>query len=188
MMNENKRIILLDEENKSKFDQRFEEIKDRIEKIEKKLAALNHSLTETEEKTAPSAITFSLPDQKIFHKGQTFDAHVFVSDMIRSAKRSVILVDNNVDKSVLLMLSKRSLSVDAKIFTERISSRLRSEMNEHNANFHPIEIEESHRFASSFLVIDDTVYHICSSLKDIGKKLFVFSKMEVGRAEILKGL
>jgi len=126
------------------------------------------------------------PKEGIFYDDQIFDAYVFASDLIKSAKSSIILIDNYIDESVLLLLSKRADGCKALIYTKTINSQLGLDLKKYNAQYPPIEIKE---FASShdrFLIIDDSeIYHIGASLKDLGKKWFAFSKFEAGAIEIL---
>ena len=119
------------------------------------------------------------PTQGIFFDGQIFDAYVFVADLIRTAKESIVLIDNYIDESVLLLLSKRKAGVTARIITWQLSQVLATDLSRYNQQYPPITIEESSRYHDRFLIIDRTVYHIGASLKDLGKKLFAFSKMEV---------
>ena len=115
----------------------------------------------------------------VFFDGQIFDAYVFASELIRSAKSSITLIDNYVDESVLLLLSKRDAGVAAKIITRQITQGLAADLARHNQQYPPIVVTESPRFHDRFLIIDNAVYHIGASLKDLGKKLFAFSKMEI---------
>lgn len=115
----------------------------------------------------------------IFFDGQIFDAYAFASDFIRSARKSIVLIDNYVDSSVLIMLSKRVAGVSARIITRKVSKSLQLDIEKFNRQYAPIEVVESPRFHDRFLIIDETVYHIGASLKDLGKKLFAFSKMDV---------
>ena len=119
------------------------------------------------------------PVEGVFYDGQIFDAYTFASDLIRSANRRVILIDNYVDDSVLLMLSKREEDVSAEIITRCVTETLRLDLERHQQQYPPIAMRESSNFHDRFLIIDDTVYHLGASLKDLGKKLFAFSKMEV---------
>ena len=119
------------------------------------------------------------PVQGIFFDGQIFDAYVFASELIRSAKSSITLIDNYVDESVLLLLSKRDAGVAAKIITRQITQGLAADLARHNQQYPPIVVTESPRFHDRFLIIDNDVYHIGASLKDLGKKLFAFSKLEI---------
>lgn len=126
------------------------------------------------------------PKEGIFYDNQIFDAYVFASDLIKSAKSSIILIDNYIDESVLLLLSKRADGCKAFIYTKTITSQLSLDLKKHNAQYPSIEIKE---FASShdrFLILDNNeIYHIGASLKDLGKKWFAFSKFEKGAIEML---
>ncbi|RRJ88000.1 ORF6N domain-containing protein [Paenimyroides tangerinum] len=123
-------------------------------------------------------------EKGVFYNGQIFDAYTFVSDIIRSAKQSIILFDNYVDDTVLTLLGKRNTDVTATIYTKTISNQLRLDLQRYNSQYSPIEIELFSDAHDRFLIIDNTeLYHIGSSLKDLGKKWFAFSRMdiEVGR-------
>jgi len=123
-------------------------------------------------------------EKGIFYNGQVFDAYTFVSDIIRSAESSIILLDNYVDDTVLTLLGKRKDAVTSKIYTKVISNQLRLDVQRYNSQYAPIEIETFPDAHDRFLIIDQTeLYHIGASLKDLGKKWFAFSRMdiEVGR-------
>jgi hypothetical protein len=131
-------------------------------------------------------VRISLPPvEGIFYDGQVFDAYAFVSDLIRSAQKQVILIDNYVDDSVLKTLTKRNEGVGAKIITRKISETLQLDLERHNQQYSPVDISTSDRYHDRFLIIDNTVYHLGASIKDLGKKLFAFNKMEVTAKEIL---
>ena len=119
------------------------------------------------------------PTQGVFFDGQIFDAYVFSANLIKSAKESIVLIDNYIDESVLLLLSKRNSGVPARIITRKISPVLAVDLAKHNQQYPLITIEESIRYHDRFLIIDGTVYHVGASLKDLGKKLFAFSKLDV---------
>lgn len=119
------------------------------------------------------------PIEGIFYDGQIFDAYVFVIGLIRSAQKRLILIDNYVDESVLLMLSKREAGVSAEIRTGRLSQPLQLDLQRHNSQYEPISIIQTQNIHDRFLIVDDDVYHIGASLKDLGKKLFAFSKMTI---------
>jgi hypothetical protein len=146
-------------------------ISQRIERVE-------HRMTDAEKKIDFFVRTSMPPAQGVFSEGKIFDAHTFVSDLIRSAKRSIILIDNYVDDSVLLLLSKRASGVFADIHTREISPQLEIDLKRHNAQYEPLNIHETKKFHDRFLIVDYTVYHIGASFKDLGKKLFAFSKIE----------
>lgn len=124
------------------------------------------------------------PKEGIFYDGQIFDAYAFASELIRSAKQRIVLIDNYIDDSVLLMLAKRNEGVSAEIITKQISETLALDIKRHNRQYPPITIRENARYHDRFLIIDNTVYHIGASLKDLGKKLFAFNKMEIEAKEI----
>ena len=118
-----------------------------------------------------------LPTQGIFYDGQVFDAYHFVCDLIRKAKHNIVLIDNYVDDTVLTLLDKRETGVIATIYTQRISNQLQLDINRHNAQYSPIEIKQFSRAHDRFLLIDDEVFHIGASIKDLGKKWFGFTLM-----------
>ena len=119
------------------------------------------------------------PKQGVFYNGQIYDAYTFVSDLIKSAKRRIILIDNYVDETVLTLLDKREEGVSAVIYTQQISRQFQLDIDRHNAQYTPINIETFRLSHDRFLCIDDDVYHIGASIKDLGKKWFGFSKMEI---------
>ena len=129
------------------------------------------------------------PREGIFFDGQIFDAYKLMCDLVRSAKNRIVMVDNYIDDSVFLQLDKREAGVTATIFTPSINSKLRLDINRHNSQYPPIEIKTYNQAHDRFLIIDDTVYHVGASFKDLGKKLFAFSKMEAMPAdELIKHL
>ena len=127
----------------------------------------------------------TIPVEGIFYDGQIFDAYVFATDLIRSARTRLVLIDNYVDESVLLMLSKRSEGVSAEIRTGRLPQQLQLDLEKHNSQYAPISLVQSHNIHDRFLIVDDTVFHLGASLKDLGKKLFAFSKMSLPPSTIL---
>ena len=127
----------------------------------------------------------NIPIEGIFYDGQIFDAYVFATDLIRSARTRLVLIDNYVDESVLLMLSKRSDGVSAEIRTGRLPQQLQLDLEKHNSQYAPISLVQSHNIHDRFLIVDDTVFHLGASLKDLGKKLFAFSKMSLPPSTIL---
>ena len=116
--------------------------------------------------------------QGIFYDGQIFDAYLFVTDLIKSAKKRIVLIDNYIDETVLTLLDKRERGVEAAIYTHRITSQLTLDIERHNAQYPLIRIVRFDRAHDRFLLVDDEVYHIGASLKDLGKKLFAFSRMD----------
>ena len=117
------------------------------------------------------------PVQGIFYDGQVFDAYRFVSDLMRKAKKSIVLIDNYVDDTVLTLLDKREVGVAATIYTQRISSQFQLDVDRHNIQYPHIEIKQFNKAHDRFLLIDDEVYHIGASIKDLGKKWFGFTLM-----------
>lgn len=128
------------------------------------------------------------PVEGIFYDGQIFDAYTFVSDLIRSAKKRIVLFDNYVDDTVLTMLDKRKKKVSATIYTLKIKRQLSLDIDKHNAQYQPIEVKVFNKVHDRFLCIDNTVYHIGASLKDLGRKWFAFTKMEMTAEELLKNV
>ena len=129
------------------------------------------------------------PDKGIFFDGQVFDAYVFVAELIKSAKTDIVLVDNYVDETVLLLLSKRSKVVNTIIYTNTISKQLQLDLKKHNSQYPPIAIQELKESHDRFLIIDQKeLYHIGASLKDLGKRWFAFSKMDHLTSMVLKQL
>ncbi len=126
------------------------------------------------------------PEQGIFYDGQVFDARAFVSDIIRNAKKSIILIDNYIDESVLLLFTKRSKSTTVVIYTKKIDSSLKKDIEIFNQQYIPIEIKVFEKSHDRFLIIDKTsVFHIGASLKDLGKKWFAFAKIGISADEIV---
>ncbi|MBD5171415.1 MAG: virulence RhuM family protein [Bacteroidales bacterium] len=123
------------------------------------------------------------PKEGIIFDGQIFDAYNLMCDLIRGANCRIIVVDNYIDDSVFVQLDKRAPGVSATIFTPSISRTLRQDLERHNAQYPPIEIKTFRRAHDRFLIIDDTVYHVGASFKDLGKKLTAFSKMEIMTAD-----
>ena len=129
------------------------------------------------------------PKQGIFYEGQIFDAWQFVSDLIKSAKQSIILIDNYIDDTVLTILTKRRANVTATIYTSKISKQLSLDLKKHNAQCTKIEIKAFKQSHDRFLIIDSkTVYHIGASLKDLGKRWFAFSKINIDAKEMIHRL
>ena len=127
------------------------------------------------------------PQQGIFFDGQVFDAYRFVADLIKNAKQSIVLFDNYVDDSVLSLLDKRENNVMAKVYTQNISPQLQLDINKHNCQYPVIEVHQFTKAHDRFLLIDDEVYHIGASIKDLGKKWFAFTLMrDITAKELIK--
>ena len=156
--------------------QRLEVIEHHQLELATHIADTDHRLDEVFKRLDDGSVR---PTQGIFYDGQIFDAYAFVSDLIRSAKSRIILFDNYVDDTVLTLLDKRADSVSAQIYTRSISRQLSLDLQRHNAQYRPIAIDAFQNAHDRFLCIDDTVYHIGASLKDLGKKWFAFNRMEL---------
>ncbi len=159
-------------------------VNNRISRIEDKVDALSKKVNEID-----FEIHTSLPPkQGIFFEGQVFDAYTFVANIVKQAKQSIIVIDNYIDETVLTMLSKRSKNVDATIYTQP-SKQLDLDSKKHNQQYDKIEIKPLSKSHDRFIIIDEkVVYHLGASLKDLGKKWFAFSKMEMEPGIILKQL
>lgn len=156
-----------------------EDIDNRLLKHEKRIEAI-------EEKIDFFVRTNQPPVEGIFFDGQIFDAYRFVSDLVRKAKHRIILIDNYVDETVLTQLDKRADGVTATIYTQHVSQQLQLDIDRHNAQYSPIIMEHFNRAHDRFLLIDDEVYHIGASLKDLGKKWFAFTLMhDITAAELI---
>ena len=146
--------------------------------INQRLLDLEHTVAEHSRKIDFFVRTALPPVEGIFYNGQIFDAYKFVTDLIRSAKHSLVLVDNYVDETTLLMLSKRNEGVSSTIYTSKISKQLQLDLEKHNNQYPPIQVRTYKDSHDRFLLIDETeFYHIGASIKDLGKKIFAFSKM-----------
>ncbi|WP_323644989.1 ORF6N domain-containing protein [Aliarcobacter butzleri] len=170
-----------------KFLQNNASLFTRIESIEKRQISyeikndtkVDAILNAIEEKGTPQK-------QHIFYDGQIFDAYLFVSDIIKSAKSSIKLIDNYIDESTLVLFTKRDAKVDMKIYTKTISKQLQLDLEKHNAQYSKIDIEIFDLSHDRFLIIDEKeIYHFGASLKDLGKKWFAVSKMDINSFELL---
>jgi phage regulator Rha-like protein len=149
----------------------------RMDSMEKRQFALESKTMENFEKVFQALEAAEPPKQGIFYNGQVHDAHAFVSELIRTAKKSLVLIDNYIDDSVLTLLTKRKKGVTASIYTQSISKQLTLDLDKHNAQYPPIEIHTFKDAHDRFLILDERdIYHIGASLKDLGKKWFAFSK------------
>ena len=129
------------------------------------------------------------PEKGIFYENQIFDAFKFISDLIRSAKKSIVLVDNYLDDTVFTLLVKRSPKVSVICYTKSISKQLQLDLEKHNSQYPPIELKMLSTSHDRFLIIDSVnLFHLGASLKDLGKKWFAFSKMDTETARMLQAL
>ena len=148
--------------------------------VNRRLTELEHTVAEHSKKIDFFVRTSLPPVEGIFYDGQIFDAYQFASGLIRSAKESILLIDNYVDESVLLMLSKRGAGVQADIYTRKVSRQFQLDVERHNSQYPPIAVHTCQKIHDRFLIIDHAVvYHIGASLKDLGRKMFAFSKLDI---------
>lgn len=160
-------------------------VNQRIERIENDV----HSLKEKVDQFNIQINANLPPNEGIFYDGQIFDAHIFVSEILKTARESIIIIDNYVDEGVLLLLSKREIRVTATIYTKNITKQFLKALTLYNTQYPRVTIEKFSKSHDRFLIIDGkTVYHIGASLKDLGKKWFAFSKMEIDAKEIIDRL
>lgn len=157
------------------------------QRVDAKFLSYDMQLTRLNEKVDFFVRTSLPPVEGIFFDGQIFDAYAFATNLIKSAKNSLILIDNYIDENTLLMLSKRTTGVGATIYTQRITPQLQLDLTRHNNQYPPINIRTYRQAHDRFLIIDRSdVYHIGASLKDLGKKLFAFSKMDIPASILTK--
>lgn len=158
-------------------------------RIDHRLSEHDRRLDELSDKVDFFVRTSLPPKEGVFFNGQIFDAYKFVCDLVKTAKERIILIDNYVDESVLTLFDKRSTGVKAMIYTDADRSKqIRLDIKRHNRQYAPIDIEYISDIHDRFLIIDHTLYHIGASIKDLGKKLFAFSKMEIDPSRILTTL
>jgi len=149
----------------------------RIENIEEKQLINDQKFKQLFNALEEKSLT---PNQGVFYDGQVFDAYVFVADLIKSAKKSILLIDNYIDESVLQLFTKRNKNVKVTIYTKNITKIVKQDLEKYNSQYPKIEIQKFSKAHDRFLILDQTaVYHIGASLKDLGKKWFAFSKMEM---------
>ena len=157
------------------------------QRVDAKFLSYDMQLTRLNEKVDFFVRTSLPPVEGIFFDGQIFDAYAFATHLIKSAKNSRLLRANYIDESTLLMLSKRTTGVDATIYTQRITPQLQLDLTRNNNQYPPINIRTYRQAHDRFLIIDQSdVYHIGASLKDLGKKLFAFSKMDIPASILTK--
>src|SRR3990167_3544044 len=165
--------------NNALIFQRLDSLEQKQSKTDEKVEAIFNAIEDRSIK----------PKQGIFYDGQVYDAYLFVSDLIKSAKESIILIDNYVDESVLTLLSKRDMKVNATIYNKKVTKQLELDLEKYNAQYPTIELKKFDSSHDRFLLIDEKeVYHIGASLKDLGKKWFAFSKLDMGALNILEKL
>ena len=159
------------------------------QRLEQRLHEHDCQIRELKDKVDFFVRTSLPPVEGVFFEGQIFDAYKLAADLVRSAKESLILIDNYVDESVLTLFTKRQEGVKTLIYTQRITSQFRLDLERHNAQYPPVEVKEIRNVHDRFLILDQTeVYHIGASLKDLGKKLFAFSRLHIPVEGILRGI
>ena len=154
---------------------RMNRLEDNVHNLNQKVTALDVQLN-----------TQLPPKQGVFYDGQVFDAYVFVANIIKTAKKDIVLIDNYIDETTLLLLAKRNKEVNGTIYTQNISKTLQQDLKKHNAQYATITLNQYNKAHDRFIILDQkTVYHMGASLKDLGKKWFAFSKLELDAKEIL---
>ena len=157
-------------------------------RIDRRLSEHDQQIRELSGKVDFFLKTSLPPREGILFDGQIFDAYVFVCDLIRRAHKRIILIDNYIDETVLTLLNKRGRGVLATIYTKKIDDNLRLDIERHNDQYTPINVRTAPNIHDRFLIIDNTLYHIGASIKDLGKKLFAFSQMETSPSVILDNI
>lgn len=161
----------------------------RLESIEKRQHSFEIDTNHNFEKVFQALDSAEPPKQGIFFNGQVFDAYTFVADLIRSAKKSIVLIDNYIDDSVLTLFSKRQAGVSVGLYTKTVSKQLKNDVDKFNQQYPSIQIHSFDQSHDRFMIIDgNELYHIGASLKDLGKKWFAFSRFERGVLEVLDKL
>ncbi len=158
---------------------------ERFVALEQEVLSLQNKVTNIDTQLQDKSLK---PTQGIFYDGQVFDAYVFIADVIKSAKHSIRLIDNYIDESVLIHFSKNQ-NIQVTVYTKNITKQLKLDLKKYNSQYRPIELKRFDVSHDRFLILDDTeVYHIGASLKDLGKKWFAFSKMDVESLGMLERL
>ncbi len=159
----------------------------RLDDIEKKQLSYQIKSDEKFEQIFEALEDKSLkPKQGIFYDGQVFDAYIFIADLIKTANKSILLIDNYIDETVLQLFTKRNKNVTVNIYTKNITKVLKQDLKAHNSQYPDIEVKQFTKAHDRFLIIDETtVYHFGASLKDLGKKWFAFSKMNTKATEMI---
>lgn len=157
--------------------------------INKRIENIEAKIIEHDQKIDFFVKTSLPPVEGVFYDGQLFDAYKFVADLIRTATTSLILIDNYIDDTVLTLFTKRIPGVTVTIYTAQLSKQLSLDLLRHNSQYEPIDIRQFHQSHDRFLIIDEReLYHIGASLKDLGKKWFAFSKIQLDIQELLRHL
>ena len=164
------------------LNHRFERLEDKIDtrfqRYDSEIQRLSNQVDFLVRHSSP-------PIEGIFFAGQIFDAYKFVCDLVKSARKSIVLFDNYIDESVLTLFGKREKSVSVVIYTDKITPQLELDIKRFNAQYSPVKVKLYTKAHDRFLIIDGEIYHIGASLKDLGKKLFAFSKISAIPPEII---
>lgn len=162
----------------------------RLDSVERRQLAFESETEKNFERVLQALDPMSdAPTQGIFYDGQVYDAYTFVCGLVRKAGKSLVLIDNYIDDSVLTLLSKRSADVSCAIYTKTVSKKLALDLQKHNEQYPAIAVKTFKEAHDRFLIVDENeIYHIGASLKDLGKKWFAFSKFETGALDMLKKL
>lgn len=169
--------------------QRIDKIEQTLSEQVDKFIVHDNMLAEHDKKIDFFVKTSLPPVEGVFYDGQLFDAYKFVADLIRTATTSLVLIDNYIDDTVLTLFTKRIPGVTVTIYTAQLSKQLSLDLLRHNSQYEPIDIRQFHQSHDRFLIIDEReLYHIGASLKDLGKKWFAFSKMQLDIQELLRHL
>ena len=162
-------------------------INNRISSLEQQVSLQNGQIHELQKKVDFFVRSSLPPVEGVFYDGQIFDAYVQIVSLIKQARHSIVLIDNYIDESTLTMLSKRDAGVSATIYTHQLSQQQQLDVQRHNQQYSPVNINVCRHNHDRFLIIDDTVYLFGASLKDAGKKLFAYIKMqETNSTELLR--
>jgi len=151
----------------------------RIENIEQKLITHDENFQKIFKKLENNEI----PIQGIFFNGQIWDTYEFINKLLKSAKKEIILIDNYIDETVLTIFSKYP-NLDFTIITKQINKKLKLDIDKYNSQYKNLKVKTSNKYHDRFLLIDDEIYHIGASLKDLGKKVFAFSKIEINKKDL----
>jgi len=175
-----------------KFISQNADLFQRISNIEQKQISTDIKQLETDTKI--DAILNALedksikPKQGIFYDGQVFDAYLFIAKLIKSTKKSILLIDNYIDETTIQLFTKRKKDVTVTIYTQKITKQLQLDIDKYNEQYNNLTIKISSKYHDRFLIIDKQTYHIGASLKDLGKKIFAFSKMDIDSFDLFKKL
>ena len=168
------------------MDKRIDRIEQTLSEQVDKLIIHDNMLVDHDKKIDFFIKTSLPPVEGVFYDGQLFDAYKFVADLIRTATTSLILIDNYIDDTVLTLFTKRIPGVSVTIYTAQISKQLSLDLQRHNSQYEPIDIRQFNQSHDRFLIVDEKeLYHIGASLKDLGKKWFAFSRIQLDIQELL---